>query len=353
MNLKERINAFDLLSANIMAFLNNELTSIDNKLKQDFDNFENLTNQIQIQNGWFIRLFVYSQLKAICDYTKTSKLEEWITKYAVSEEDTDKCVGVVMAGNIPFVGFHDFLCVLLAGHNIKIKLSSKDNILPKFVSKILCTIEPRFETKIQFVDDKLTDYDAIIATGSNNSARYFEQYFSTVPHIIRKNRSSVAVLDGNETKQELLGLADDILLYFGLGCRNVSKIFIPKNYQLNNIFEAVYKYFYFANHNKYCNNYDYNRAVYLINNQKFFENGFFIIIENTKISSPISVLHYQEYEDINFVQQNLQANEQFIQTVVSRKKIFDRHSSFGKAQFPKLDDYDDGVDTMEFLIKLN
>lgn len=349
MNLNERINAFTLLSSNLLAFLNNENEKINNNLKTHFEQLEEIIGKINVQNGWFIPIFVYTQIKAIAEATQLKKLEDWIKKYNISNTDTNKTVGIIMAGNIPFVGFHDFLCVLIAGHNLKIKLSSKDNILPRVITQILCTIEPKFKSKINFEENQLSGYNAIIATGSNNSARYFEQYFSSVPHIIRKNRNSVAVLTGKETQQELSGLADDILLYFGLGCRNVSKLYIPKNYDLNNVFQAVYKYSYFANHNKYCNNYDYNRAIYLINNQKFLENGFFIVISNPQISSPIGVLHFEEYEDLNNVKKNLNANNQFIQTVVSSEQVFERQSSFGKAQFPQLDDYEDGIDTMKFL----
>jgi len=351
MKLNERIKALDLLSNNLLAFLNNETNKIEKKLKPNFQQLNNLINKINIQNGWFIPIFVYTQLKSIAQSTKASILEQWTQKYNISDNNTNKTIGVVMAGNIPFVGFHDFLSIIITGHNIQIKLSSKDNILPRAIAEILCTIEPRFTTQIQFVEKQLTNYNAIIATGSNNTARYFEQYFSNVPHIIRKNRNSVAVITGNESQQELSGLADDILLYFGLGCRNVSKVFVPQGYDFNNIFKAIYKYSFFANHNKYCNNYDYNRAVYLINNQKFLENGFFIIIENPQISSPISVLHYEEYDKISNVEKNLKANEHQIQTVVSSQKIFERHSFFGKAQFPELDQYEDGIDTIDFLTK--
>ncbi|MBN2663472.1 MAG: hypothetical protein JXR68_07455, partial [Bacteroidales bacterium] len=247
-------------------------------------------------------------------------------------------------------GFHDFISVLITGHILMLKLSTKDKKLPNQIIKVLLKIEPQFKNKIIIVEQKLSDFEAIIATGSNNSARYFKYYFSKVPNIIRKSRNSVAVLSGNETNSELDALTNDILLYFGLGCRNVSKIFVPENYNFNKIFEAIYRYKDLANHNKFANNYSYNRTIYLLNNDVFLENNFFIIKQDASVASPISVLHYENYEKIDHVKKILQSQKEQLQCVVSNiQNIYYEIVNFGQAQFPELTDYEDGINTLDFL----
>lgn len=354
MNLIDRISAFEKLSVFLLAVAENKKNIAPDELMQDFDDFNNLVNQLHIYNPWFTPEFVKTQLKAIAQSCSDNKLVDWLDQYKKEIETViPKKVGVIMAGNIPFVGFHDFISVLITGHVLMIKLSSKDDKLPKEIIKILLKIEPRFSDKIIIVDEKLKDLEAIIATGSNNTSRYFEYYFSKVPNIIRKSRNSVAVLTGDETTEQLEALADDIFLYFGLGCRNVSKVYVPENYKFDKLFEAIYKYKELSNHNKFANNYDYNRAIYLLNKDNFLENNFFIIKEDFGIASPISVLHYERYEKIEHVQKILQSQKDKLQCVVSNKSdIFDETVQFGKAQFPELNDYEDGINIIEFLIKI-
>jgi len=258
-----------------------------------------------------------------------------------------------MAGNIPLVAFHDWFCVLLSGNKFKGKLSSDDNLLLPFLSKVLITIEPYFENQIEFTEGQLKNMDAVIATGNNNSARYFEYYFSKLPHIIRKNRNSVAVLDGTEKSDELGLLGKDIFQYFGLGCRNVSKLFVPEKYKFDMFFESIIEFKDIVMHNKYANNYEYNRTIYLMNSDKsLLDNNFLLLKADLSYSSPIGVLFYEFYSDINSLNAKLENEKEQIQCIVSKNNNVKNAIGFGKAQCPSLNDYADGIDTMKFLISL-
>lgn len=351
MKLSDRISAFSKLSTFLLAVTQNQKEIIEEYLFSDFNEFKQLISELHIHNPWFTENFVSTQLQSLALSSTKPKLEKWLTKYKnIIDRQESKKVGVIMAGNIPFVGFHDFISVLITGHTLIIKLSSKDQKLPKQIIKTLLKIEPQFNNKIIIVEQKLSDFEAIIATGSNNTARYFKYYFSKVPSIIRKSRNSVAVLSGNETKAELNSLTDDILLYFGLGCRNVSKIYVPENYNFNKLFEAIYRYKDLANHNKFANNYSYNRTIYLLNNDVFLENNFFIIKQDISVASPISVLHYENYSKIDHVKKILESQKDQLQCVVSNiPNLNNQTINLGQAQFPELTDYEDGINTLDFL----
>ena len=253
-----------------------------------------------------------------------------------------------MAGNIPLVGFHDLLSVLVSGNNAIIKLSSDDNVLLPFIIKKLIEINPEFEQKIQFVEEiKNKKMDAVIATGSDVSAKYFDYYFKNAKKIIRKNRKSVAILDGTESKKELEELAIDVFAYFGLGCRNVSKIFLPKGYKLDQLFEAFYPFQNVIEHKKYANNYDYNKAIYLMGSHEIIENGFLLLKEDTSLQSPLAMLYYEYYSNLEKVENFIKENKHQLQCVVSKNDTV-----FGQTQNPNLWDYADGVDTVEFLREL-
>jgi hypothetical protein len=251
-----------------------------------------------------------------------------------------------MAGNIPLVGFHDFLSVLISGNSIIAKTSSKDAELIIYLSEILCSINPGFRERIRFTDGLLTGFDAVIATGSDNSSRYFEYYFGKYPHIIRKNRNSIAVIDGTETDTELENLGIDIFSYFGLGCRNVSKAFLPEGYDFHTMIKNWDKFSDVINHNKFANNYDYNMAIYLVNKEKFLDTGYLLLKESTELSSPVSVLYYEFYNSVQTVSARINYLREKIQCVTGKN-----HLAFGKAQFPKLWDYADNIDTLDFLLK--
>jgi len=256
-----------------------------------------------------------------------------------------------MAGNIPLVGFHDFLCALMCGHKIIVKQSSNDKHLLPFLVHYLYKVAPALKNTISFLEQKLEGFDAVIATGSDNTARYFEYYFKDKPSIIRKNRNSLAILTGKESKEDLLQLSNDIFQYYGLGCRSVSKLFVPKNYNFDAFFEAMYHWHPIINGTKYANNYDYNKAVYLMSEFKMLENGFLMIKQDTSYASPIASLFYEHYESLDNLFTKLDKDSDKIQCIVS-DKLSDKHLAFGSTQTPKLDDYADGIDTVDFLLKI-
>ncbi|HEY4198195.1 MAG TPA: acyl-CoA reductase [Mucilaginibacter sp.] len=304
-------------------------------------------------NAWFTPASVEEAVKAIGQMLNKQDLSTWLNKYDLDKSTGNKKVGLILAGNIPLVGFHDVLCVLVTGNHALIKFSAQDARLIKYVLNILTDIEPDFREQYTFVE-RLEGFDAIIATGSNNTSRYFEYYFSKVPNIIRKNRNSVAVLTGNETTEQLHNLGHDIFDYYGLGCRNVSKVLVPKDYDFIPFFEAIESYKTIIHHHKYNNNYDYNKSIYLVNRDKHLDNGFLLVKEDERMVSPLAVLFYEEYEDLNSVQSLLARESENIQCIVSTAplSVSNQVVDFGKSQQPALWDYADGIDTMDFLTKL-
>ena len=315
-----------------------------------FDEFANLIELSQSHNGWFtpeqVQFSVQSWAKALTE----DNLNQWLSNYDFSKTEPKK-TGLILAGNIPLVGFHDFLSVLISGHDVLVKTSSNDQHLLKFLAKYLIAIQPELNSKITFIEGKLEGFDAVIATGSNNTARYFEYYFKDKPSIIRKNRNSVAVLDGTETHEDLVGLGEDIFRYFGLGCRNVSKLFVPKGYNFDNFFKAMYEFREVIQYEKYANNYDYNKAVFLMSNFQLLDNEFMTIKEDSSYSSPISSVFYEFYDNLNEVNSRLNNDLEQIQCIVSNNLI-ENSVSFGQTQQPKLWDYADNVDTLSFLSKI-
>lgn len=342
MNLEERIESF----ANLGEVLRNSLAGKNNKYSAKLLKFIN--NQY-LKNDWFTPENVRIAVRAIAGELTRENLTKWTNDYAELKENINPVkAGVIMAGNIPLVGFHDFLSVLISGNRLIAKTSSKDSELIVHISDILCSINSGFRDNIEFTEGTLAQFDIVIATGSNNSSRYFEYYFGKYPNIIRKNRNSVAVIEGNETDLELEGLGKDIFSYFGLGCRNVSKIYLPKGYDTS---EMINKWDSFAgiiNHKKYANNYDFNKAVYLVNKEKFQDTGYLLLKEDNGISSPVSVLHYEYYDSQYAVKQQIELLKEKIQCVVGMHNI-----PFGQAQSPHLWDYADGIDTLDFLLKKN
>ena len=315
-----------------------------------FDNFVNLIELSQSHNGWFTPEQVYFAVQSWAEALKKDNLNQWLSNYDLTNVKP-KTVGLILAGNIPLVGFHDFLSVLIAGHNVLVKTSSNDQHLIKFLANYLLSINPEIGKSIVFTDGKLENFDAVIATGSNNTARYFEFYFKDKPSIIRKNRNSVAVLTGNETHEDLVNLGEDIFRYFGLGCRNVSKLFVPKEYDFQPFFQAVYEYKDVIFYEKYSNNYDYNKAVFLMSNFKLLDNEFLTLKEDTSYASPISSVFYEYYDNINELKNRLDKENEQIQCIVS-KDVTNNSIPFGQTQKPNLWDYADNVDTLEFLKQL-
>ncbi|MFI0490247.1 acyl-CoA reductase [Flavobacterium sp.] len=326
-----------------------------------FEDFVNLIQLSQSHNGWYTPENVYFSIQSWAKALTKENLNKWLSAYSfdctsatlsINYQDDNKKgknVGLILAGNIPLVGFHDFLSVLISGNSVLIKTSSNDQFLLPFLAKYLIAIEPELSNKITFVEGKLENFDAVIATGSNNTARYFEYYFKDKPSIIRKNRNSVAVLNGEETKEQLIALGEDIFRYFGLGCRNVSKLFVPRGYSFNAFFEAIFEYQEVIHYEKYANNYDYNKAVFLMSNFKLLDNGFLTIKEDTSYASPISSIFYEFYENLEDIKTRLESESEQIQCIVSNNLI-ENSIDFGETQKPNLWDYADNVDTISFLL---
>lgn len=335
----QRINAF----VNLGKFITNA---------QNAPFIEEWIYRANSKNNWFTPQNVARSLDAIAgEYLNEDKLSTWAGNYG--EVSSPKKIGVVMAGNIPAVGFHDALCVLVSGHILLAKPSSDDSFLIRVLLEKLIEIEPAFKDYIHFAD-RLNDSDAYIATGSDNTARYFHYYFAKKPNVIRRNRTSVAVLTGSETEADFSALGVDVLQYFGLGCRNVSKLFVPDGYNFTKFYESIEETANtFLNHHKYFNNYEYNKSIFLINRVPHFDNGFLMITQNPALVSPISVLHYENYGSHQEVKTLLDASSEKIQCVVGADHaIIKDMIPFGVAQQPGLSDYADSVDTMAFLADL-
>jgi len=351
-NLVNRINAF----AKLGEVLRNPDSVYFKSLASEITSLKELINSSQFVNPWFTPDNVDYALKSIGHFLKVHLLEKWVNHYEAKnfEHCKPKTVAVVMAGNIPLVGFHDYLSVLISGHKLLAKLSSSDHQLLPLLNQILEKVEPCFSERVTFADGKLDHFDAIIATGSNNTSRYFEYYFEKYPHIIRKNRNAAAVLTGSESDDDLHLLGDDIFRYFGLGCRSVSKLYVPKNYKFDRFYEAIQDYVDVINHSKYKNNYDYYKAIYLVNKTPHLDNGFLMLKEDVQLSSPVSVLFYEEYNTINELKSILKNRSNELQCIVAAGKPNYIHNSIlpGRTQHPRLSDYADDVDTLKFLAGL-
>ena len=336
--LKDRIKALENLGNYF-----SDISDKDSQYEPLFDAIE----RANLQNGWFQREACMEAIQSWGAALQPKNISQWINQYQINENNSPKTIAVIMAGNIPLVGLHDLISIWISGNRALVKCATKDSVLIPFIVEI----NPLFQSLTSFTDGKLEGFDAVIATGSNNAARYFDYYFSKYPHIIRKNRNGVAVLDGSETQEDMKNLGRDILQYYGLGCRNVSKLYLSKGFDLDLIFKGLYPYANIIEMNKYANNYDYYKAVYLISQFDFKENGFFILRENQAISSPIGTGNYEFYEGLDLLKKHLLDQQENIQCIVSNADI-EGAIPFGQAQNPNLWDYADGVDTLEFLNRL-
>lgn len=350
MQLEKRINAFVELGNFLRQFKKDRTEKNNSVLENDpfFEAFNMQINRAAEFNGWFNKDNVLFALESWSKALTKRNLDQWTSNYNLSN-NTSKTIAIIMAGNIPLVGFHDLLSALIANHKVLIKQSSNDSYFLPILAKYIETVEPEFKNSIIFSQGKLDQFDAVIATGSNNTARYFDYYFGKYPNIIRKNRNSVAVLTGEESQSDLEKLGEDIFRYFGLGCRNVSKLLVPQDYDFDQFFKAIYKYHPIINFKKYENNYDYNKAVFLMSQFKILENGFLMLKEDTSYSSPIAALFYEFYDHQQALENKLNSDRDLIQCVVGKHN---NYIDFGQAQQPKLWDYADGVDTLKFLNEL-
>ncbi|WP_299207339.1 acyl-CoA reductase [uncultured Dokdonia sp.] len=366
MELQQRINAFVQLGTFLSQFSRSEIAQKEEVAHNDLF-FDGLQHQIKLagqHNGWFTKENVLYAIEGWAKSLTEIHLKTWMAPYesafakpvlsavevAETTKTSPKTIAVIMAGNIPLVGFHDFLSVLITGHQVVVKQSSNDKHLLPFLAKYLEYVAPDFKGKITFTEEKLETYDAIIATGSDNTARYFDYYFGKKPNIIRKNRNSVAVLTGDETPEQLEALAEDIFRYYGLGCRNVSKLYVPEDYNFDAFFNAIYGWKDIINQAKYANNYDYNKAVYLMSLFEVLENGFLMLKEDSSFGSPIATLFYEKYTALDTLYKTLEAHADNIQCVVGEGLDINT-IKFGHTQKPQLHEYADGEDTIAFLLK--
>ncbi|UJP67151.1 acyl-CoA reductase [Mongoliitalea daihaiensis] len=338
MNVEKKIEAFSALGHLIRNFINTP-------------SFDNLAQQIQNGNNWFTPVQVRNAFQEIGAYLTSEQLHEWMSGYDIPLTVARKKVGILMAGNVPAVGFHDLLSVVMVGHDAYVKLSTADAVSIRWIVNELKEIAPELAATIHF-QDRLNGMDAYLATGSDNSSRYFDYYFGKYPHIIRKNRTSIAVLDGNENQEDFKELGQDIFQYYGLGCRNVSKLFVPSVDLLQSMLDGLQFFEGVGDHHKYFNNYEYNKSILLVNKEPHLDNGFLLVRESPELVSPISMIYYEIYTN----QENLHARiddlAAKIQVVVSKNGWFPGSIPFGKAQCPTLQDYADQIDTVDFLLQL-
>ncbi|WP_275316228.1 acyl-CoA reductase [Tenacibaculum bernardetii] len=350
--IQNRISAFVELGKFLSQFTQKE-TAQKNDIQFNDLFFDGFKHQLKIageKNTWFTKENLLFATESWSKALTNENIQQWVANESLGKKDI-KQVAVIMAGNIPLVGFHDFLSVLISGHSVLVKQSSNDKNLLPFLAKYLEYVQPELKGKITFTEQKLTGFDAVIATGSNNTARYFEYYFKDKPSIIRKSRNSVAVLTGNETAQDFENLSNDVFCYFGLGCRSVSKLYVPKDYNFDPFFTGMFNKQEIINNAKYANNYDYNKAVYLMSEFDILENGFLMIKEDESYASPIASVFYEYYDNADDLKTKLKQDEEKTQCIVANN-FMEGEIAFGETQNPQLWDYADGVNTLEFLSKI-
>ena len=343
MNINRRIE----LISDIGEFLKNYLNeNFDNNTDDKLVKFKDIITKAQSKNPWFTDENIKVNLTYWSNKLTKHNLNKWLSKYNLNNI-LRKNIAIIMAGNIPLVGFHDFICVFLSGHNSVIKLSNSDNFILPFLTDLMKVSSER----IVYSDSFLKDYDGVIATGSDNTSRYFDYYFKNKRSIIRKNRNSIAILNGEESDDDLKSLSQDIFTYFGLGCRNVSKLYVPKNYNFDLFFNSIFGYKELINNHKYANNYDYNKAIYLMSEYKFLDNGFFIVKEGNEMHSPISTINFEYYDKISILREKINLEDDNIQCIVSNIE-FKGKVDFGETQNPSLNQYADNIDVMSFLLTI-
>ena len=343
MNINRRIQ----LISDIGEFLKNYLDeNYDNNNDDKLVEFKDVITKAQSKNPWFTDVNIKVNLTYWSKKLTKHNLNKWLSKYNLNNTSR-KNIAIIMAGNIPLVGFHDFICVFLSGHNSIIKLSNSDSCIIPFLTDLMKLPSER----IVYSDSFLKDYDGVIATGSDNTSRYFDYYFKNKRSIIRKHRNSIAILNGGESDDDLKSLSQDIFTYFGLGCRNVSKLYVPKNYNFDLFFNSIFCYKELINNHKYANNYDYNKAIYLMSEYKFLDNGFFIVKEGNEMHSPISTINFEYYDNVSILKEKINLEDDNIQCIVSNIE-FKGKVNFGETQNPSLNQYADNIDVMRFLLTI-
>jgi len=357
MDINQRIKAFQKFGRLLDEILNpsSEKEHTDPVLKNIYTRTHDLIQNLEKSNPWFTHDNVRLSLQGIADNLSNKNIKLWSEKYLddLNKQSGSLKIGVVLAGNIPLVGFYDLFYILMSGNRFLGKLSEKDNKLLPLLSELLIHIDNEFKEMIEFTKDQLSGFDAVIATGSDNSSRYFDYYFGKYPSVIRKNRNSVAVLSGLEEKEELSLLGADIFTYFGLGCRNVSKLYVPESYSMNAFFEAISDFKHVIDNYKYNNNYNYYNSIYLLNKEVFHDNGFLMLKESAVIATPVCTVNFEYYDDLSLLKAHLKENNDKLQCIVCNDTVIPGLTPFGSTQYPQLWDYADNVDIMQFLINLS
>ena len=347
--IQQRITAFSQLGVQLRSLLNDFYAS---KITSVFN--EDVMHNALGNNPWFTINSIHQMLDSVAQMMDENNLKKFLEKYPLLEKNKQsKTIAVIMSGNIPLVGFQDFMHVLLTGHKFLGKLSHQDRVLLPALSEMLLAIEPEFEPYISFTESKISNFDAVIATGSDNSGRYFDYYFGKYPNLIRRNRHGVGILKGNESIEALQNLGIDVFSFFGLGCRNVSTLFVPPDFNFEPLFSSFENFSAVAEHSKYFNNYEYSKAIFLVNGLQHLDNGFVLIRQAEDFGSPVAVLHYQMYNDLNELNELMDLNHTKIQGIVSDNAWYAGSFPFGRAQFPNLTDYADRMDTVAFLLGLS
>jgi hypothetical protein len=358
LNIDQKILAFEKLGRYLAQFAFASFQEDKETMRMN-ERFARKTEAVienaSFHNAWFTPEFIRLSFLGISTALRLENLKTWLSLYPeihIRSEQGPRKIGIIMAGNIPLVGFHDFFCVIMSGNHCSIKLSSKDDLLFPHIADILTSLNKEFESIIHFQEGILKNPGAIIATGSNNSSRYFEYYFGKYPNLIRKNRNSVAILGRETSKDEMTRLADDIFSYFGMGCRNISKVFLPEGFDIPSLLKNLEHYSYLYNHNKYANNYDYHKAIHLVSSTPFFDTGFLVFKEDYSYSSPVGSLYYEFYSSENRIKEKIAADKNLLQCIVAPPGFLPEGNDFGTTQTPMLWDYADNVDTMKFLLEL-
>lgn len=333
MNIAERIAALDQLGQRLLA---------------GDEYLDAVIHRTDYNNKWFSKAFQNRAVQAIAsEFLSKEKLEQWVADYSFSEKG--KNIAIILNGNIPLSNFHDVLSVFVAGHRAKIKLHEKDQFLLPCLLKFLIEIDERTEDYFEVVQ-QLTDFQGVIISCDQKMVKAYDSYFGKYPNIIRGQRNSVAVLNGEETDADLLKLGDDIFQYFGWSSRNVSKVYLPKGYEIKKLLEVLHEFKELVLNNKYKNNFDYNFSLCSLNRIPFHINGCMILIEETSIRSRISSLHYEHYDDIETLEKSLQKHSNEIENIVAAPEVLKSKSiPFGETHTPALSDYGNGVDTLRFL----
>jgi len=349
--IKQRAEAIIKLGEILNEVVDNEDLNKPDSISASVTKLRTAIEQASLTNKWFTQDSIELAFRSWAYALQADKVWHWLDMYKDRLISQPKItLGIIMAGNIPMVGFHDLLCGIISGQNLIAKLSSDDDILIPAISDVLCSIMPEIEPQINLTSGKLHDFDVVIATGSNNTSRYFEYYFGKYPSLIRKNRNGVAVLSGHESEAELKGLGEDIFNYFGLGCRSVSKLYIPMDYNPDDFVKHFDDFSETGNHSKYVNNYDYQKAILIINNTPFYDNGFMLLKEDSSLISPISLLHFEKYSNTDELNLQLDSMNEEIQCITSIDKNINNAIKPGLSQYQGLWDYADEIDTLEFLI---